>query len=225
MIFEKVTLITPTADQPIGIALLEQYMNRQTVPFDQWIVADDGTAPATLTMGQDHIVRPRQYEGARSLAGNMLEALPEVRNGIVIIVEHDDWYAPNHIEVCLQQLQHASAVGSIWQRYYNVGNRHWRVMRNIGSALCNTALRAPLLPNMARAAEHAFKHDKIGVDRLFWESVAGNVHNINTVVGIKGLPGRKGLGMGHKPPDSKWNHDPELAKLREWIGQDADLYV
>lgn len=45
-----VTVITPTADQPTGIALLERYMARQTVKPDAWIVADDGNTPASLTM-------------------------------------------------------------------------------------------------------------------------------------------------------------------------------
>jgi hypothetical protein len=224
MTTEKVTLITPTADQPKGMALAEWYMNRQTVPFDQWIVADDGEQPANLTMGQDHVVRPRQHEGARSLAANMLAALPLVRNGIVIIIEHDDWYAPNHIEVCLQQLRDHSAVGSRLQRYYNVDNQHFRVMTNIGSALCNTALRAPLIPMLAQAAQRAFDRNAIGLDRLFWDSVGGHVHDIHTVVGIKGLPGRVGLGIGHKPPNEKWAHDPDLAQLREWIGDDVKYY-
>jgi hypothetical protein len=101
-------------------------------------------------------------------------------------------------------------------------------MRNVGSALCNTALKSSMLPNLRRAAEQAFDQKSFGVDRLFWESVNGSgcVHDDNTVVGIKGLPGRPGLGMGHRPNFNKrnWARDPGHEKLREWIGSDADLY-
>ena len=52
----SITVITPTADQPIGMRLLEKYMARQTVQPDEWIVADDGEVPARLALGQKHIV-------------------------------------------------------------------------------------------------------------------------------------------------------------------------
>jgi hypothetical protein len=78
---------------------------------------------------------------------------------------------------------------------------------------------------MRRAAELAFSARKIGVDRMFWDSVRGGaIHDTNTVVGIKGLPGRKGLGLGHRP-DHRFTPDPDFAKLREWIGADAEHYT
>lgn len=221
-----ITIITPTADQPRGIELLETYMKRQTIQPDQWIVADDGDVPATLTMGQTHLVAKREHEGAKSLASNMLRALEAVEGGAVIICEHDDWYAADHIEMCLRQLSGYDATGSVWQRYYNVEHRVARVMRNIGSTLCNTAFQSALVPSMRKAAQTALERNSIGVDALFWQSVpSGNVHEVNTVVGIKGLPGRKGLGMGHKPPDKHWTRDPEMVILQEWIGSDWRNYV
>ena len=39
----RVSVITPTADQPIGIKLLEGYVQAQTVQPFEWIVADDGS--------------------------------------------------------------------------------------------------------------------------------------------------------------------------------------
>ncbi len=223
----QITLITPTADQPDGIVLLEKYMARQSERFHQWVVADDGRVPATLTMDQTHLVRPRQHEGAQSLASNILAALPHVTGDVVVIVEHDDFYKEDHLAVCLDRLEHVKATGSKWQRYYNVHYRTHRTMKNIGSALCNTAFRAELIPHMERAAQKAFRRNAIGLDRFFWDSLSGmavETHDINTVVGIKGLPGRKGLGIGHKPPDDRWTPDPELNQLRSWIGVDAESY-
>jgi glycosyltransferase involved in cell wall biosynthesis len=221
----KITLITPTADQPLGMMLAEQYIARQTVGFHEWIVADDGTVPARLTMGQKHLVRKREHEGGRSLAGNMLAALPHVTGDIVVMIEHDDWYSPLHLATSLQRLQDAKATGNGFQRYYNVHVRCFRLMKNVGSALCNTAFTADLIPAMQQAAKAAFQQGGYGVDRLFWDSLTSgkDVHDIETVVGIKGLPGRPGLGMGHRP-DKGWSLDPQLVTLREWIGDDVENY-
>lgn len=224
----SITLITPTADQPMGLALLERYMARQSVKWDQWIVSDDGEIPATLNQGQEHIVRPRKEEGARSLADNLLAAIPRVTGDAVLIIEHDDWYAPEHIENSIKALEQAALTGSKWQRYYNVSARAWICMRNVGSALCNTAMRSSLLPELERSARLARRTDGIGVDRLLWEANMhhGYVDGSTTVVGIKGLPGRRGLGLGHRPHGRPgWHSDFHGEQLREWIGDDADAYL
>lgn len=221
----RISLITPTCDQPMGIMLAEQYMARQTVQPHEWIVADDGLVPAHLTAGQKHLVRKRVYDGGQSLASNMLAALEAVTGDIVVVIEHDDWYAPNHLQVCVDRLKNAQVTGSGWQRYYNVQHKSYRLMKNVGSALCNTAFRAGLVAKMQECAHKAFKRQTIGLDRMFWESIktGQDVHDVNTVVGIKGLPGRLGLGIGHRP-DGRWTSDPGMATLREWIGDDVENY-
>ena len=98
-----ITVITPTCDRPRGIELCEQYMRRQTVQPDQWIVADSGQDRARLTMGQIHIHKPMQ-PGARNLAQNMMAALDRASGDFVVIVEDDDWYKPDHIEKCFAGL-------------------------------------------------------------------------------------------------------------------------
>lgn len=227
----KISVITPTADQPYGIALAEAYMERQTVAPDEWIVVDDGVEHAVLTRGQTHITLPRRYEGGRSLANNILEALPEVSGDVVLIWEHDDWYAPNHIETCVKELRRFKATGSRIQRYYNVAHQLHIAMLNRGSALCNTAFTVDLLDKLKSAAMLAFDTASIGVDRLFWDSLEvsdKNIHTINTVVGIKGLPGRSGLGVGHRPLSGrrrKWRRDYRFSQLRAWIGEDYMNYL
>jgi glycosyltransferase involved in cell wall biosynthesis len=227
----RISVITPTADQPLGMALAERYMARQTIQPDEWIVADDGTRHASLTMGQLHLKLPRLYEGGRSLASNILEALPEVTGDVIVIWEHDDWYAPNHIETCLQTLRGNLATGSVGQRYYNVPLRVCITLTNKGSALCNTALQSSAMDYLKDAALRVLDSGGIGVDRLFWDSLpkgTGNTHRYNTVVGIKGLPGRLGLGMGHRPRPGfrrRWRDDHTLSVLRAWVGADIANYV
>jgi hypothetical protein len=43
------------------------------------------------------------------------------------------------------------------------------------------------------------------------------------VVGMKGLPGREGIGIGHNP-NGPWTVDPALRILREWIREDVEFY-
>lgn len=161
----------------------------------------------------------------------MLAALEQAHGDVIIVMEHDDWYRPNHIETCLRELQGYAATGSAWQRYYNVTQRCWRVMRNVGSALCNTAFTAHLMPAMRSACEHAREQNKIGIDRMFWDSVGDSQKNITeaeTVVGIKGLPGRTGLGLGHKPDlcsTHGWTSDQHAVKAAEWLGDDVARYA
>lgn len=222
-----ITVITPTADRPAAWPLCERWMARQTVQPGQWIVADDGDVPAPLTRGQQHVRGPRVAHGPHSLARNLLAALPHVRGDVVLVMEDDDHYAPDHIETCLRHLQRHDATGCTRLRYYNLRARAWRVMANACAALCNTAFRAAYLPVLGCAAERVLLADDgfYHVDRLFWEAMGGDgLHQDATVVGMKGLPGREGIGVGHHP-GRHWRRDPAWRRLTEWVGDDAGAYV
>lgn len=225
----KISIVTPTADQPTGLRLLEGYVARQTLQPFEWIVSDDGTQPARLTAGQLHLTRQRTAEGAASLAGNLLAALERVSGDVVAVFEHDDWYRPDHLAVQMAQLRGSrKAAGAGQQRYYNLAARKFIVMRNVGSALCNTVFTVDLIPAMQAACRRAQQRDSYGIDRMFWDSLSIRhkaVHGTDTVVGIKGLPGRPGLGLGHRPDNRPgWKADPELKQLAEWVGADAEAY-
>lgn len=226
----KISLITPTADRQFTFALAEKYVSRQTVKPFEWIVADDGLTPTVTTMNQIHVRRERTHEGGKSLASNLLAALDRVKGDAVVIWEDDDWYSPQHLQVCAERLQGASATGCQWLRYYNVAHRMHVRMQNIGSALCNTAFRSELIGVMRSAAQDALDNNDFYIDRRFWQSVNSkrDCHDIETVIGMKGLPGRAGLGIGHRPkrsPSKRWAHDPSKRVLREWLGPDAEPYL
>lgn len=219
-----ITLITPTADRPEAISRCERWIAQQTIKFDQWIVADDGNTPATLTMGQEHIVRPRTAEGGASLANNILAALPHVRGDVVVIIEDDDAYRPNHLQVCADRLRQHGATGCTWLNYYNLDFKAWRRIKNSCAALCNTAFRVEHLPQLELAARYALERGEYHIDRYFWRAVGNaGLHEEETVIGIKGLPGIKGIGIGHRPGKG-WIPDQSGKKLREWLGEDARHY-
>lgn len=199
-------------------------MARQTLRPDQWIVADDGTTQAPLTMGQIHVRRPRKETGGASLAMNLLAAIPHVTGDVVLVMEDDDYYRPDHIAVCVERLRRHCATGCTWLNYYNLRLRAWKRIRNSCAALCNTAMRADCLPTLERAANQALEQGIYHVDRLFWQQVGkAGLHEQETVIGIKGLDGMPGIGIGHKPGPG-WRPDPAGRKLREWVGADAEQY-
>lgn len=229
------TLITPTCDQPTGIKLAERWMAAQTFKGDiQWIVADDGEQAATLTMGQTHIRRDREpgTSGAKSLAGNLRAALAKAEGRYIAIIEHDDCYGPEWLSHVVAALEGgADVVGESLARYYHVGQRLWRTFSNGGksASLCQTAFTKAMVPVMLKALDDCESRDHIGIDGAFWKLVQTGdckaiVQPSTHVVGIKGLPGPKGLGVGHRPEGTAWKTDPDASKLREWLGDSAEAY-
>jgi hypothetical protein len=59
--------------------------------------------------------------------------------------------------------------------------------------------------------------DETWVDMRLWSKLRGVLHEDYRCVGIKGLPGRPGVGVGHHPGGAP---DPELNVLRDWVGDD-----
>lgn len=223
----KITVLTPTCDRPVGIALAEKMMARQTVQPDEWIVADGGEAPAVLTMGQVHLHEARPA-GASNFAQNLLNGIEAATGDVLIVCEDDDWYAPTHIETmaAVAERGHRLIGSEPVQRYYNVAHRCYRLFNNVGASLCQTALVRALFQAFRTAIQYCLWRNSFGIDRALWMGQSVNdwaFTRQKTVVGIKGLPGRIGLGVGHRP-DARWSPDPQLTKLREWIGDDADLY-
>jgi glycosyltransferase involved in cell wall biosynthesis len=205
-------------------------MQHQTRQPDEWIVADDGEQHALLSLGQAHIIQERRYEKGASLAANILAGLERASGDIIVIWEHDDYYAPEHLDLCYNKLcERSGAVGSDVLRYFNVEHRMWIVMQNVGSALCNTAFTKDHADVLKREAEALLETEKHNLDGNFWSKLHFKhkfLHKIPTVVGIKGLPGRAGLGLGHRVDrNRRWQTDPTGEVLKEWLGSDADPYL
>lgn len=230
------TLITPTADQPTGMSLCERYMAAQTAAerVVQWVVVDDGDEPARLTAGQVH-VRRRREPGCtlvESFCRNLLAALPHVRTEFVAVIEHDDLYHARHLEVLLRYLERPNVMvaGDDLQRYYHVGLRLWKTFDNWGAAMCQTGFRRGVIGEFRAAAEDSLRSGWRGVDAQFWSRVPKSqwaVYRAEQVVGIKGLPGRPGIGIGHRPTESgcAWAEDPDGVVLRGWCGEHTETYI
>ncbi len=184
-------------------------------------------------MKQQQIRLSPTYSGtARSLSNNVLQAIPKIDGEIIIVIEDDDWYGPRHIEDQVDRLLKDTTrtiTGHGLQEYYHLPTLKYKTFRNIGSCFCQVAFRRQLLPELQAAAKYAFERDGRGVDRYFWERVSKKQWNVfydkdSQVIGMKGLPGRAGLGMGHRQFQN-WTEDPNGDKLRDWVGKDSDVYL
>ncbi len=226
----KVSVLTPTCDRPLALKLCEALIHRQTRRPDEWVVADGSMNTASLYWPKWAVVAyTPQCPGAVNFCSNILRGLEWVTGDYVVIMEDDDWYHPTHIERAVATLEanpHLWAVGDPWQRYYNPTRGVWKVYKNIGSSMAQTAIRHAAVPALKDAARALLAQGKYGVDRYFWDRLPPDwklIETYDTVVGMKGLPGQPGLGVGHRPTHD-WTPDPDGAKLKEWIGEDAELY-
>ncbi len=224
----RVSVITPTSNRPVGFALAEIFMARQTRQPDEWIVADGGMQPVVCTLGQVHL-HEVSAPGPKNFAGNLLRALDAATGDVIVCFEDDDHYKPEHLERLVARLAAADALiaGDDDQRYYNVLKRCWRTFNNEGGCLCQTAFRRELVPVFQTAIRGQIAKNHYGIDTAFWKAVPRarwNLARDHTVLGIKGLPGQVGLGIGHRP-GSGWTADPRLTQLTAWIGDDVSLYV
>lgn len=226
-----VTLITPTGSRPEAWALCEKYMARQTYKGNiQWIVIDDGTPPTKCTLGQEYYRGPKEWRpGINTQRLNMDEALKHVKGDFIFVVEDDDWYAPNYIESYLKLLTLYPAVGEGNSKYVNILDRSWREWNNYKHAsLCQTALRKELLPRLEEAVDSGELFMDIVLWRIFFTHKLKPFLFVNQdyCIGVKGLPGRHGIGAGHFPKEKGFQGDPGFSELRRLIGdEDVQAYI
>jgi len=235
--------ITCTGARPEAFALCEKYMARQTVQPDLWLVVDDCDPATKCTMGQT-VIRPEprwpEFPEPNTQHRNMMAAVDYYRQKTynpkdetkIIFFEDDDWYAPDYIQRQSSMLDlngGLAIVGETPARYYHVKNRAFRIFNEAEmnnptphASLCATAIRAGLFHTLVDALE-----SRAWIDTYLWrkEGPWGTLYEGSSVVGIKGMPGRPGVSQCHRQEaDGRWSGDPDLSRLRQWIGSDADAY-
>lgn len=226
---DGITLLTVTGDRQLCLDRLYYYIGRQVVkdPNIQWLVVDDGIKHATLPDVHflQHIKRNRIYDKCKSFIGNLREAIVNVRYNKVLILEDDDWYSPDYIQLYSQRLENFQLIGEAPARYYNVRHRCYRIWGNgTRSSFCQTAFRADLLPTVFLCTHRG----TVFVDYRLWEKDVKSKFVFKDAchcVGIKGMPGRKGIGAGHRPNLKKYHSDKDMNELEKWIGkEDTNFY-
>lgn len=227
---QGLTLITPTGGRTKAAALCQRWMAAQTYSGPvRWIVVDDGEQPEPWTFRRDgwslELIRRESFwkHGENTQAVNLLTALDRVSiSERVVCIENDDHYSPQWLEIVDKHLERAELVGEYRARYYNVATKQGRQLNNTQHAsLCCTAMRGAAIETFRKVCKPGVQF----IDLSLWRAHPSKLlFSGANVTGIKGLPGRCGIGVGHKP-DFHGTKDTDGALLREWIGQDAELYI
>lgn len=196
-----INIITPTGARHEAWANCQQYMAAQDYPHPvRWIIVDDGPEPQAVTfrrLGWELIVvrpQPLWQPGQNTQARNLLAGLDRVQDGAkLVICEDDDAYAPDWLSKCAEWLSHDDLVGEAPTLYRHVNGTE-RLMTNKTPSLCQTAMKGPAIDRFRRVLET----HKAAIDCNLWREGGKVYPNSGGVIGVKGLPGRPGIGVGHK---------------------------
>jgi hypothetical protein len=217
------TLLIATGCRPQAWAISEQLLVRQTYDGPvRLVIVDDGPEPQPVTLQRAgwsvEVVRPLPHwePGQNTQARNLAAGLEWIdADERVVIIEDDDYYAPGYLADVARWLDKHELVGESHARYFNVATGRGKGMNNARHAsLCSTAMRGMGLKAFRSAVQKADKF----IDMTLWRSCPGRLYRTRHVVGIKGLPGRGGIGCGHM------DHFGSPMQLSDWIGEDAKLY-
>ncbi len=223
----KINLLTPTGARPAAFSLCEKWIQNQTVKNFEWICVDDCPAtPTRFSLGQKLIKAPKLWTPEINTQRYNMDALLEAANGdVIFIIEDDEYYAPNYVETMLKLLETASVAGISNDRYYHIKAKGYKIIGNWKHAsLCRTALRKDvknLLYQAVHSGEYYFDID-------FWKRVRESQVPMSLIahsklsIGIKGMPGRGGLGAGHEVIG--YAGDKDYKVFQEWLGSDWAYY-
>lgn len=232
----KITLITPGGGRPEAFALCEKMMQKQTI-WDkeeiEWLVCDDNPKdPVLCTLPQQkHIFGALEWRpGFNTQRYNIAAALPHITGDYIYVIENDDYYRPEYLETMQDFLKYSYLVGYCDVTYYNIAIRGFKEMNNFQHAsTCCTAFRKNYLSHFERALHSG---DTFW-DITLWSNARRGKHKyilfsgvMDLSVGIKGLPGRSGIGFGHHAAPSEFTADPHFVKLKQLVGEeDAKAYI
>ena len=226
-------MLTITGDRHLVFRQFRNYVERQTILPDQWIIVDDGqvTTPVEASFPVTYIRRKYHPHKVVSFCRNMVTGIQAVEYDKVIIMEDDDWYHRKYIERCCQRLQGNDLVGEMYTVYYNVRYREFYVNPNTKhSSLCQTAFR-PESGLKEFIEQRCGLEDSTFLDCHMWQFAANKAlsrfnFEERLCIGMKGLPGRAGIGAGHRKHPEKYTRDNKWQALIDFVGEeDARFYM
>lgn len=230
-----IVLITPTGARPKQFQLCCTWMRNQTYKGKVfWIIVDDCLPitseitekfPSNWTIVKKY-PRPVWRNGMNTQGRNMkagidiVKCLPKEKVEAIFIIEDDDYYKPIYLEQMMLRMKKYTIIGEINTIYYHAPGKRYDVGRNRKhSSLFQTAFTLDAIPVL----ERHYNEKYIDIS-LFAESQNVYLFSANNLsIGIKGQPGRGGIGNGHKirPTDIL---DGDMIKLKELIGNDYKYY-
>lgn len=235
----SITAITCTGHRPEAMKLLTKFMVSQTFPIKdiQWLIVDDSLDP----MAEVEPI-PEFHPSSRRMPGmilwkpgynthrlNVMQALRHIQGEMIFFPEDDDFLAKDFFKDYAYFLERFDLCGEANCKYYYLPTHVYKEIGNYShSSLISTAFNKNLLPIFEKALHSGEPY----FDLKLWDYAKEEKVNFmlfvnkNLSIGIKGMPGRKGIGLGHRPEG--WDSDPFGKKLMEWLPdnwQDYKPYI
>jgi len=211
-------------------------MNQDYAGPVTWLIVDDCVPNTTnfisYTPREDwraiRLIPDHQWsEGDNTQAANIQEALNYIKSTLIdlvsaiFIIEDDDYYSPGYLTEMMEQLEGYDLAGELCTIYYNVVARGWfRNMNRFHSSLFQIAFRPSVIDQLEATLKHKY------IDIHFCKAVKNKNMFLgdDIAIGIKGLPGRAGIGIGHQDLES-YQDDSSGEELKKLIGEDSKYYL
>jgi hypothetical protein len=211
-------------------------MKRQTYTGEvAWIIVDDAIPVSTDCVNSDFrgwdiikvYPKPSWSMGQNTQARNIAAGIQTLVNKYskeeieaIFIIEDDDYYRPIYLERMMFHFNGFDLLGEMKTIYYNVQWRRYITNNNTAHAsLFQTAFTYNVIPLIQECLAHKF------IDCTLWPKVAKRhlFYENDLAIGMKGMPGRGGIGAGHSKAMNMLN-DPNMNYLKAFIGEDYKLY-
>jgi hypothetical protein len=239
-----IALITPTGGRPKQMRFCAEWMKRQTYTGDVlWVIVDD-CRPVTINFIKNdfrsnwEIVKlyptPVWSEGQNTQSRNLYTAITFIKKQKnitdIFIIEDDDYYVPEYIEVMLNKVDGFDAAAQANTIYFNINNFVTYKNHNTRhGSLFQTVFSYSMLPLFEQAVQTNAKF----IDMSFWKIMERENKKLNVFVdeavyaiGMKGMNGRSGIGVGHTMAGPKHtNRLKALLDLKKLIGTDYLYYA
>jgi hypothetical protein len=225
---EGLTIITPTGDREECLYRCNHYIRQQTYTGPiQWIIIDDSIKQSLYRINYYNSYHHLEYPGnkAKSINRNIRAALEFVQYNKIAIIEDDDCYRPDYLEILLTRLDKFDLAGEGSTKYYNIKTCQYRQNHNtIHASLFQTGLKT--IPAIEHLYVSTLREQSSFIDSRLWNKKLKKFVfcDDTTAIGIKGMEGRPGIGIGHRPT-SAFQNDRDFKKLRQWMQKFPTEYL
>lgn len=219
-----VTAITCTGDRPICFKKCCEYMKRQLLQPDQWIIVDDGVTPMENIPREADYYRLDHIPNAHTLPRNMRFALPKVEGDKVVIFEDDDYYSKHYISEITKPDKPLVGGGTIYAYHVKTG-KYIKSDFVYGPAFAQMCFIKELIPVVYDISTRKI----INIDVVLWKEIKGFalLTQKPLLVSIKAMPGRSGATTLHDENQYMDIDDGEVKSWfdEEWAEEDMNFYL
>lgn len=196
------TVLCPTGARPEAFARCVEQMRAQDYAGRvKWVIVDDGPismpTPGMPSNWSVIHVRPAPLwqPGQNTQSRNLREGLEWVKpDDKLVIIEDDDQVAPWWLSRCAEWLEHDDLVGEMLTPYRHLNGKTREARNAKHASLCATAMKGEAIEYFRCVLE---KHKRL-IDVRLWEYGGKLYPHEGGVIGVKGWPGRPGIGIGHR---------------------------